>query len=64
MSLIWHSFTWCSIRGKERTFRHCVQTGSGVHQLPIRQVPGVISLGVKLPECDAVHSPPSGTNVE
>jgi hypothetical protein len=39
--------------------QHRVQNGFGPTQLPIQWVPGAVSLGVKWPEREADHSPPS-----
>jgi hypothetical protein len=43
---------------------HRVQNGSGATQPPIQRVPGVLSLGVKLPGREAYHSPPSSAMVK
>jgi hypothetical protein len=36
----------------------------GPTQSPVQWVPGVLSLGVKQPGCEADHSPPSSTDVK
>jgi hypothetical protein len=40
------------------------RTALGPTQLPIRWVPGALSLGVKRPGREADHSPPSSAEVE
>jgi hypothetical protein len=46
------------------SLHHRVQNCSGAHQLPIQQVPGSLSLGVKRPGREADHSPPSSAEVK
>jgi hypothetical protein len=48
------------------SLHHRVQNGSGAHpiQPPIQWVPGALSLGVKRPEREADHSPPSSAEVK
>jgi hypothetical protein len=46
------------------SLHHRVQNGSGPTQLPIQWVPGALSLGVKRPEREADHSPPSSAEVK
>jgi hypothetical protein len=36
----------------------------GPTQPPLQWVPGALSLGVKRPECEADHSPPSSAEVK
>jgi hypothetical protein len=42
---------------------HHVQTSSGAHQLPVQWVLEALSLGVKQPDHEADHSPPSSAKV-
>jgi hypothetical protein len=44
-------------------FTTASRTDPGPTQPPIRLVPGALSLGVKLPGCEADHSPPSSAEV-
>jgi hypothetical protein len=43
---------------------HSVQTDSGPTQLPIQWLAGVLSVGVKLQEREADHSPPCSAEVK
>jgi hypothetical protein len=43
---------------------HRVQTALGPTQPPIQWVPGALSVGVKRPESEADHSPPSSAEVK
>jgi hypothetical protein len=40
------------------------RTALGPTQPPIQWVPGVLTLGVKQPRCEAEHSPPSSAEVK
>jgi hypothetical protein len=46
------------------SLHHRVQNGSEAHSASIEWVKGALSLGVKLPGCEADHSPPYSAEVE
>jgi hypothetical protein len=59
---------WCSVKKSAGLGIFLFTTASrlalGSAQPPIQWVPGALSLGVKLPEREADHSPPSSAEVK
>jgi hypothetical protein len=61
---------WLDDRGSSRPglgiclFTTASRTSSGPIQPPVQGVPGALSLGVKRPEREADHSPPSSAEVK
>jgi hypothetical protein len=53
-----------SRKGREFSLLHVVETGSGVHPASYPMGPGILSQGVKRPECEADHSPPTSAEVK
>jgi hypothetical protein len=49
-----------SLKGRDFSVLHSVQTGSGTNLAPIQWLPGALPSRVKRPGREANHSPPSG----
>jgi hypothetical protein len=58
-----HSDYWIPNK-KKYFFLHLVQTYLGPTQSPIQLVPAALSTGVKWPEREANHSPPTSAEVK